>query len=58
MYRVLRQELASSRPGGRAEGTFMDGVKEDMEMVGVKEEDAQWRLDVTPGKKKRKKRRE
>lgn len=33
----------------------MDGVKEDMETVGVREEDAERRLDVTPEEKKRKK---
>lgn len=38
---MLRRELAGRRPGGRAERTFMDGVKEEMEMVGVKEEDAE-----------------
>lgn len=43
IYRILRRELAGRRPGGRARRTFMDGVKEDVEMVGVREEDAEGR---------------
>lgn len=38
---MLRRELAGRRPGGRAGRTFMDGVKEEMEMVSVSEEDAE-----------------
>lgn len=34
---MLRRELAGRGPGGRARRTFMDGVKEDVEMVGVRE---------------------
>lgn len=53
---MLRRELASRRPRGRAERTFMDGVKEGVEMVGVRAcRRMQTRLDVSPKEKKRKK---
>lgn len=35
---------ASRKPGGRAEGRFMAVVKEDMKLVGVREQDAEDRL--------------
>lgn len=54
IYRIVRRELAGRRPGGRARRTFMDGVKEDVEMVGVREKrmqrggrDGGRRLDVS-----------
>lgn len=39
--RTLRLELAGRRPGGGARSRFMDVVKEDMELVGVRGEDAE-----------------
>lgn len=57
---MLRRELAGRRPGGRARRTFMDGVKEDVEMVGVRAKRMQRggrgggrRLDATPEEEKR-----
>lgn len=34
---MLRVEVAGRRPGGRAERRFMDGVKDDKELVVVRE---------------------
>ncbi|XP_013866635.1 uncharacterized protein LOC106519479 [Austrofundulus limnaeus] len=42
--RMLRMELPGRRPRGRPKRRFMDGVKEDMKVVGVREEDAEDRV--------------
>ena len=50
---VLRLELLSRRPRGRPKRRFMDVVKEDMKVVGVKEEEAEdsvrWRQIILCG---------
>lgn len=38
---LLRLEVAGRRSAGRAEGRFMDEVKEDLELVGVREVEAE-----------------
>uniref|UniRef100_A0A087XJI6 Uncharacterized protein n=1 Tax=Poecilia formosa TaxID=48698 RepID=A0A087XJI6_POEFO len=42
--RMLRMDLPGKRPRGRPKRRFMDGVKEDMKVVGVREEDAEDRF--------------
>ena len=42
--RMLSFELPGRRPRGRPKRRFMDEVKEDMKLVGVREEDAQDRV--------------
>ena len=42
--RMLRLELPGKRPRGRPKRRFMDVVKEDMKVVGVREEDAKDRV--------------
>ncbi|TWW79412.1 hypothetical protein D4764_10G0004420 [Takifugu flavidus] len=37
--------MPGRRPRGRPKRRFMDGVKEDMKVVGVREEDAEDKLD-------------
>ncbi|CAF96781.1 unnamed protein product [Tetraodon nigroviridis] len=39
--RMLRLELPGRRPRGRTKRRFMDVVKEDMKVVGAREEDAE-----------------
>lgn len=45
--RMLRMELPGRRSRGRPKSRFMDGVKEDVKVVGVREDDvengARWR---------------
>ena len=38
---MMRLELPGRRPRGRSERRFLDVVKEDMKLVGVREEDAE-----------------
>ena len=38
---MMRLELPDRRPRGRPKRRFMDAVKEDMQLVGVREEDAE-----------------
>ena len=50
--RMLRLELPGRRPRGRPRRRFMDVVKEDMKLVGVKEEAedrVRWRLMIHCG---------
>ncbi|KAF7655665.1 hypothetical protein LDENG_00052730 [Lucifuga dentata] len=42
--RMLRLELPGRRPRGRPKRRFMDVVKEDMKLVGVREEEAEDRV--------------
>ncbi|KAF3697499.1 hypothetical protein EXN66_Car013179 [Channa argus] len=42
--RMLRLELPGRRSRGRAKRRFMDVVREDMKLVGVREEDAEDRV--------------
>lgn len=42
--KILRLELPRRRPGERTNGTFVDGVKEGVKLVGVSEEDAEDRV--------------
>ena len=42
--RMLRLELPGRRPRGRPKRRFMDVVKEDMKVVGVKEKEAEDRV--------------
>ena len=42
--RRLEMELPGRRPRGRPERRFMDAVKEDMQVVGVRVEDTKNRL--------------
>ena len=42
--RMLRLELPGRRPRGRPKKRFMDVVKEDMKVVGVRKEDAEDRV--------------
>lgn len=45
--RMLRMELPGGRPRGRATRRFMDGVKDDMKLVGVNAEDwVRWRQRI------------
>lgn len=39
--KMLRLEVAGRRPGGRANRRFMHVVKEDMELAGAREDDAE-----------------
>ncbi|KAF7662280.1 hypothetical protein LDENG_00240050 [Lucifuga dentata] len=41
---MLRLELPGRRPRGRSERRFMDAVKEDMKLVGLREEEAEDRV--------------
>ncbi|KAF7659468.1 hypothetical protein LDENG_00297190 [Lucifuga dentata] len=41
---MLRLELPGRRPRGRPKRRFMDAVKEDMKLVGVREEEAEDRV--------------
>ena len=42
--RMMRLELSGSRPRGRPKRRFMNVVKEDMKLVGVREEDVEDRV--------------
>lgn len=41
--RMLRLRLPGRRPRGRPSRRFMEGIKEDMKLVGVTEKDAKYR---------------
>lgn len=51
--RTLRLEVGGRRPRGRPKRRYMDGVKEDMRSVGLREEDAEdgvrWRQMIGCG---------
>lgn len=56
--RILRLKLPGRRPTGRPKRKYLDLVKGDMKLVGVREEDAEDMVDmVLKGLFERKKRR-
>lgn len=53
--RMLRLEVGGRKSGGREKRRFMGVVKEDMKLVGMREEDRlRWRRKIGCGNKKEK----